>query len=90
MAEVARRAHDEGAQVLLGRCDEQILAPYARWIEALRTLVANVHEQVLTEHVDRHGGAISRLVPANIEDPGRRRPPPATIPTPSGSGCSRR
>jgi class 3 adenylate cyclase len=39
MAEVAREAHTGGAQILLGRCDEQVPAPYAPWIEALRTLV---------------------------------------------------
>jgi class 3 adenylate cyclase len=63
MAEVAREVHTEGAQILLGRCDEQVPAPYAPWIEALRTLVAQLEEQLLVDHVARHGGALSRLLP---------------------------
>ncbi|MFT5204525.1 MAG: class 3 adenylate cyclase [Candidatus Aldehydirespiratoraceae bacterium] len=56
MAELAREVHAEGSQILLGRCDEQVPAPYAPWIEALRTLVAHIEEGVLVEHVARHGG----------------------------------
>ena len=63
MAELAREAHTEGAQILLGRCDEQVPAPYAPWIEALRTLVAHIEEAVLVDHVARHGGMLARIVP---------------------------
>ena len=65
-AEVARAAHSEGALVLMGRCDEHVLATYAPWIEALRHLVAHVDVSVLAGNVERHGGEICRLVPEGL------------------------
>jgi len=67
VSEVARRAQSEGALVLLGRCDEQVPAPHAPWIEALKTLVAHADHELLIEHVHRHGGALSRLVPELLD-----------------------
>ena len=34
--EVARSAHDDGALVLYGRCDDQLPVPYGPWAQALR------------------------------------------------------
>ncbi len=62
-AELARAAHEDGAWVLAGRCDENISAPFAPWIEILRHVVAHAPTELLAAHVDRHGGEITRLVP---------------------------
>jgi class 3 adenylate cyclase len=62
-AEVARTAHLEGAWVLCGRCDENISAPFAPWIEMLRHVVAHASDDVLAGHIERHGGELTRLVP---------------------------
>ena len=40
-AEVARAAAADGAQVLFGRCDEGLAAPYQPFAEGLRTLLAD-------------------------------------------------
>jgi class 3 adenylate cyclase/tetratricopeptide (TPR) repeat protein len=75
-SEVARQAHDEGAMVVLGRCDEHLAAAHAPWTELLRQVVSNSGDEVIVEHVARHGGEITRLVP----DLARRAPdapPPA-------------
>ncbi len=75
-AEVARAAHSEGALVLLGRCDEHVLATYAPWIEALRHLVNHVDVSVLAGNVERHGGEIARLVPEGLRRLGGDVPAP--------------
>lgn len=75
-AEVARTAHSEGALVLMGRCDEHVLATYAPWIEALRHLVAHVDTAVLAGNVERHGGEIARLVPEGLRRLGSDVPAP--------------
>lgn len=62
-AELARAAHEDGAWVLAGRCDENVSAPFAPWIEILRHVVAHAPGELLTAHVDRHGGELVRLVP---------------------------
>lgn len=41
-AEWARRAHDQGALVLYGRCDEELGAPYQPFAEALRFLAPHL------------------------------------------------
>lgn len=76
-SEVSRQAHDQGALVALGRCDEHVAAPYAPWTELLRFVVANVSDDTIIEHVAHHGGEICRLV----LDLARRfpdAPPPAS------------
>ena len=62
-AELARDAHDEGAWVLAGRCDEGIAAPFAPWIEILRHVISNAPTDLLAGHVERRGGELTRLVP---------------------------
>ncbi len=62
-AELARSAHAEGAWVFAGRCDENIAAPYAPWLEILRHVVAHAPVELLAAHVERHGGELRRLVP---------------------------
>ena len=63
-AEAARRAHGEGAVVLLGRCDEELGVPYAPFAEALNHYVSHAPEEVLTAHVAAHGAELSRLTRA--------------------------
>ena len=62
-SELARQAHEEGALVVLGRCDEHVAAPHAPWTELLRSIVVGAADEVIVEHVARHGGELTRLVP---------------------------
>jgi len=62
-SEVARAAHEDGAWVLVGRCDENVAAPFAPWIEMLRFAVTHAPAELLAAHVDRHGGELTRIVP---------------------------
>jgi class 3 adenylate cyclase/tetratricopeptide (TPR) repeat protein len=63
-SEVARTAHDDGAIVLYGRCDEELGIPYQPFTEALRHYVTHAPQSVLRSHVGRHGDVLARLVPA--------------------------
>ncbi len=63
VSEVARAVHADGALVLLGRCFEEVSAPYAPWVEALRHLVAHAPIEMLETHVAHAGGDLDRLVP---------------------------
>ena len=56
--------HAEGAIVLAGHAAEGLAVPYGPWIEALGPLVEHAPEATLAAHVERHGGELSRLVPA--------------------------
>ena len=75
-SELARQAHEEGALVVLGRCDEHTAAPHAPWSELLRSIVTGAADEVIVEHVAHHGGELTRVVP---ELP--RRAPNAPLPT---------
>ncbi len=63
VAEAARRAAEEGACVLLGRCQEDVSASYAPFAEALSHYVAHAPDHVLRTHVEAHGGDIASMVP---------------------------
>ena len=63
MAEAARSAHDAGATVLYGRCDEDLGAPYQPFAEALGEYVEHGPAAVVDAHVERRGGVLARLVP---------------------------
>jgi len=75
VAEVARRAADAGAWVLLGRCQEDAGASYAPVAEALGHLVTTAPEQVLQDHVAVHGGTLASMVPALGRRMGALGPP---------------
>jgi class 3 adenylate cyclase/tetratricopeptide (TPR) repeat protein len=64
VSEFARRAQRNGMTVLLGRCDEDVGAPYRPFHEALSHLVANADETLLRAHLEIHGGELDRMVPA--------------------------
>jgi DNA-binding SARP family transcriptional activator len=55
-AEAARRAHDAGATVLYGRCDEDALGPYQPFIEAISRIVRGLHPATIP-------AGIARLLP---------------------------
>lgn len=63
VAELSRAVHDDGATVLLGRCDEHVDAPFGPWREALRWLVRHAPDELLAEHVAEHRGELARIVP---------------------------
>jgi tetratricopeptide (TPR) repeat protein len=66
-AELARRAHAEGAAVLFGRCDDDLAVPYQPFVEALRTYVNACSPADLEVQVGSHAGDVARLVPELAE-----------------------
>jgi class 3 adenylate cyclase/tetratricopeptide (TPR) repeat protein len=71
----ALEARSQSAIVLYGRADEELALPYGPWIEALKHYVEHAPEPVLREHVERHGGELTRLLPQLDERiPGVPRP----------------
>jgi class 3 adenylate cyclase len=63
VAEAARAAHDTGAMVLFGRCEEDVATPYQLFAMALGHYVAHASSDALRAHVDEHGPGLVRLVP---------------------------
>ncbi len=80
VSEIARRAHEEGMTVLLGRCDEDVGSPYRPFHEALTHYVAHAEEDLLRTHVSAHGGELGRLVPALQQRLGDLPKPQSTDP----------
>ncbi len=64
VAESSRRAHERGALVLLGRCNEELGIAYQPFRELLGHFVAHAPESALRRYVESHGGELERLVPA--------------------------
>ena len=62
-SEVARAAHDQGATVLYGRCDEDAVIPYQPFVEALRFYTNAVASDVLREQLGDTGADLARLIP---------------------------
>ncbi|MCA1844941.1 MAG: AAA family ATPase, partial [Actinobacteria bacterium] len=58
-AEVARMAHEAGATVLYGRCEERMGAPYQPFVEALGTYI----RQAPHPELGRLAGELARLAP---------------------------
>jgi hypothetical protein len=80
VSELARHAYGAGMTVLLGRCDEEVGAPYRPFQEALSHLVAHVDEALLRAHVASHSGELARMVPALGQRLGELPPPETTDP----------
>ena len=72
---LAIELHGAGATILYGRCDEDLRAPYQPWVEAFGHLVKEGPQRLLTDHVQRHGGDLGRLIPA-LRDRVPDLPPP--------------
>ena len=66
--------------MLLGRCDEEVGAPYQPFSEALSHYVAYGPEALLRSHVDDHGGELSRIVLTLQKRLGDLPPPQSTDP----------
>ena len=64
VSEFAKRAHEDGALVLAGRCDNALDLPYQPIVEALEHLVEHAPSELLETHVAEYGDSIARLVPA--------------------------
>jgi DNA-binding SARP family transcriptional activator/tetratricopeptide (TPR) repeat protein len=62
-AELASRAHDEGAVVLYGRFDEQTLAPYQPVVEMVRGWSAGARLDALGERLGPRAGELGILLP---------------------------
>jgi DNA-binding SARP family transcriptional activator/class 3 adenylate cyclase len=62
-AELARRAHADGAVVLFGRCDEDLGVPYQPFSEALRAYVQACPSAELAAQAGQRAGELARLVP---------------------------
>jgi class 3 adenylate cyclase/tetratricopeptide (TPR) repeat protein len=78
VGQAARELDNDDVVVLFGHCAEELHAPYGAFIEALSHLVEHAPDEVLEEHVERHGGELSRFIPKLT-----RRVP--STPTPSRS-----
>ncbi|HEX5613871.1 MAG TPA: AAA family ATPase [Acidimicrobiia bacterium] len=63
VARAARDAHQRGARVLYGRCEEDLAVPYQPWIEALTFLAEHAPIDDITAHVEEHGSIAARLAP---------------------------
>jgi len=61
--ELALHAHERGALVLFGGCDEDVAVPYQPFVEALRHLLAVCPDEVLFEGLAERGGELVRLLP---------------------------
>ena len=75
--EFARSAHEDGATVLFGRCDEEALLPYQPFVEALRFYAQACEPDELRAQVTAAGAEFVRLVPeVGQRLPGLPEPPP--------------
>ena len=54
---------DAGATVAMGRCEEDVRAPYRPFIDAIGHLVASAPLDLLHDHVERHGSSLLPLAP---------------------------
>jgi class 3 adenylate cyclase/tetratricopeptide (TPR) repeat protein len=63
VTELCRVAHDRGATVLWGRCDEELGVPYEPFAEALRQYAATVEAERLRAEIGPLGGELTRIVP---------------------------
>lgn len=77
--EVAVRAHAEGALVLFGRVDEDLMVAYQPFAEALRHYLASVDEPTRERVLMLRRGVLARLVPELVEAPGQGQVEPWAI-----------
>jgi predicted ATPase/DNA-binding SARP family transcriptional activator len=62
-SEFARAAREDGAAVLFGHCQEEVLISYQPFVEAFGRYAATTSPEVLRDQVGAHGGELARLVP---------------------------
>ena len=73
----AHRAHAEGFVVCWGSCSEELAVPYEPWIEVCSQIVEHAPQELIAQHVKRHGGELSRLA-CNLRERIPDLPPPQT------------
>jgi class 3 adenylate cyclase/tetratricopeptide (TPR) repeat protein len=73
--EFSSRAHDEGATVLAGHCDESLGVPYQPFVEALRHFIEHTPRPGLPGRLGRHPEELSRLIPELAEQMPGMAPP---------------
>lgn len=78
--EVARGAHDRGARVLLGHCDEELAVPYQPFAEALGRAFGHLPVHELEECIAGRAGELARLVPELAGMVGDAATPPPADP----------
>ena len=64
VAEAARTAFDDGACVLFGHCEEDLVTSYQLFSEAITYFVTHADEDQLLAHAEAHGSELTGLVPA--------------------------
>ncbi|MEY2471923.1 MAG: hypothetical protein QOK28_1252 [Actinomycetota bacterium] len=64
VSRAVRAWHDGGATVAMGRCEEDVRAPYRPMIEALDHIVGNARAELLEAHAERHGVGVLPLAPS--------------------------
>ncbi|HVT75687.1 MAG TPA: AAA family ATPase, partial [Acidimicrobiales bacterium] len=64
VSRAVRAWHDDGATVAMGRCEEDVRAPYRPMIEALDHIVGNARADLLDAHAQRHGAGVLPLAPS--------------------------
>jgi DNA-binding SARP family transcriptional activator len=79
-AELAVRAHNAGAVVLAGRCDEDLGVPYQPVVEALRHFADHTPSEHLAQRLGRYGGELARLVPELAQKTSELPPPLSSDP----------
>ena len=63
-AHLAYGLHNDGATVLLGRCDEDAIVPYQPFVEAIRRYVLSSSTETLRERLgERRASELARLIP---------------------------
>lgn len=62
-AEIARRAHSQGAALLYGRCDEDLPVPYQPFVDALRAFASTIDDEHLLVSLGPLPAELLRLVP---------------------------
>ncbi|MDP9341647.1 MAG: AAA family ATPase [Actinomycetota bacterium] len=77
-AALARRAHAAGGLVLYGRWEEEALAPFQAFREALGEYARACPRSILRADLREHGGEVSRLFPEVAERIGAVEEPLAT------------
>ncbi|HET9105500.1 MAG TPA: AAA family ATPase [Solirubrobacteraceae bacterium] len=77
LAEVAVRAHAQGATVLAGRAADEALIPFQPFLDALGPYVQTLDQGERDELVHRHGPELARLIPELRRRLVDQAPPPA-------------
>jgi DNA-binding SARP family transcriptional activator len=80
VAEMANRAHEDGALVLHGHCDDELAMPYQPFVEAISFFVEHSDASLLAGHVAAHGAELALLVPSLSHRLGVLPPPRSADP----------